>query len=379
MAEPLGPQRHLFDLPDDVAYLNCAYFSPQPNRVRDAGLAAVRLRSRPWEVTPPDFFEPGERLRHLFAGLVGGDAAGVAFVPSVSYGVGVAAANLTIGEGRSVVVLAEQFSSDVYPWRAKVASEGGRIVTVPHPGATDWTSALLERIDGDTAVVAVSNCHWTDGRKVDLAAAGEAARRVGAALVVDLSQSLGAAPFRVDAVKPDFLVAVGYKWLMGPYSFGYLWAAPHRREGEPLEQTWASRVGSEDFSRLVDYTDELKPGARRYDYGEAANFTLTPMATAALELITELTPERIAATVAPLTERLERGSAELGLEPVPSQHRFAHLMGVRFPGGIPKALRPALADANVSVSVRSDSVRVSPNVYNTPKDIDRLLEVFDSL
>jgi len=379
MADPLGPQRHRFDIPDEVAYLNCAYFSPQPLAVREAGLAALDVKSHPWNVVPDDFFSPGERLRRLFAGLVNGDADGVAFAPSVSYAVGVAARNVEVGAGRNVVMLAEQFSSDVYPWRARVAEGGGDIVTVPHPGDAAWTDALLEHIDDDTAVVAVSNVHWTDGRKVDLARVGAAVRDVGAALVVDVSQSLGAVPFDVEAVRPDFVVAVGYKWLMGPYSHGYLWAAPHRREGAPIEETWTSRMGSEDFSRLVDYTDELKAGARRYDYGEWSNFTLMPMATAALELITELGPERIGATIAPLTERLERGSAEIGLQPVHSDHRFEHLMGVRFPGGIPDALRPALAAANVHVSVRSDSIRVSPNVYNTAGDIDRLLEVFDSI
>ena len=380
MAESLGLQRHRFDIPDEVAYLNCAYFSPQPLAVREAGLAALDTKAHPWNVLPDDFFTPGERLRQLFAGLVNGDADGVAFAPSVSYAVGVAVRNVEVGPGRNVVVLTEQFSSDVYPWRGKVAEDGGEIVTVPHPGPdAAWTDALLDHVDDDTAVVAVSNVHWTDGRKVDLVKVGEAARSVGAALVVDVSQSLGAVPFDVEAVQPDFVVAVGYKWLMGPYSHGYLWAAPHRRDGVPIEQTWTSRVRSEDFSRLVDYTDELKAGARRYDYGEWSNFTLMPMATAALEFITELTPERIGATIAPFTERLERGAAEIGLQPVRSEHRFEHMMGVRFPGGIPDGLRPALAAANVHVSVRSDSIRVSPNVYNSEGDIDRLLEVFDSV
>jgi selenocysteine lyase/cysteine desulfurase len=379
MAESLGLQRHRFDIPDEVAYLNCAYFSPQPRAVREAGLAALNTKAHPWKVVPGDFFTPGERLRELFAGLVNGDGDGVGFAPSVSYAVGVAARNVEVGPGRNVVMLAEQFSSDVYPWRAKVAEDGGGIVTVPHPGDAAWTDALVHHIDDDTAVVAVSNVHWTDGRKVDLVKVGEAARSVGAALVVDVSQSLGAVRFDVEAVQPDFVVAVGYKWLMGPYSHGYLWAAPHRRGGMPIEQTWTSRMGSEDFSRLVDYTDELKAGARRYDYGEWSNFTLLPMATAALELIAELTPEGIGATIAPLTDRLERGAVEIGLQPVRSQHRFEHMMGVRFPGGIPGALRPALAAADVHVSVRSDSVRVSPNVYNTESDIDRLLEVFDTV
>ena len=379
MPQPLPPQRHLFDLSDDIAYLNCAYFTPQPNRVRDAGRRAIDAQSHPWEVTAPDFFGPGEDLRNRFASLVSGDADGVALIPSVSYGVGVAAANVRLGSGRTIVVLDEQFPSDVYPWRAKVEAEGGAMVTVPPPAGGSWTTGVLEAIDESTAVVAVPNCHWTDGRAVDLEAVGEAVRSVGATLVVDASQSLGAHPLDVSVVRPDYLISVGYKWLFGPYSLGYLWVAPEHRGGVPLEQTWMGRLGSEDFTRLVDYTDDFQRGARRFDVGEWSNFTLVPMALAALGLVEEWGPENVAASLAPLTSRLEVGSAGLGLDPVRSESRLAHLMGVRFHDGIPAGLRDALAAAGVYVSLRSDAVRVAPHLFNTTGDIDRLLEVFDSV
>ena len=106
MAGPLQSQSHLFDIPGDVAYLNCAYMPPLPRTVRDAGRRFLD-DSTPWGITPRDFFEPGDRLRIAVAELIGGDADGVAFVPSVSYGIGVAARNLTVGPGRTVVMLDE--------------------------------------------------------------------------------------------------------------------------------------------------------------------------------------------------------------------------------------------------------------------------------
>lgn len=374
MAEPLAPLRDRFDIPADVAYLNCAYFSPKPDVVLEAGRRA--LDTQPWEVGPPDFFGPAEALREEFARLVGGDADGVAFVPSVSYGVGVAARNLDVGPGRSVVVVDEQFPSDLYPWRRLVAEGGGSIVTVEHLGTGTWTDPVVAAIDESTAVVVAPHVHWTDGRVFDLEAIGERAREVGAALVVDASQSLAAAPFDVATVQPDFLVSVGYKWQFGPYSYSYLWAAPHRRDGIPLEDTWIGRKGSEDFSRLVDYTDEMQPGARRYDVGEFSNFILVPMAQAALEFINDLGPDRIAATIEPLTAAIEMGSRELGLEPVPRSDRLAHLIGVRFPTGIPDGLRGRLAADKVFVSIRGSAVRIGPNVYNTMEDVERLLDAF---
>ena len=96
----LGSQRDLFEIPEDIVYLNCAYMSPQLRPAREAGEKAVSRKSRPWEITPDDFFEEAEELRALFARLVGGDAEGVAIVPSVSYGISVAAANVAVREGR---------------------------------------------------------------------------------------------------------------------------------------------------------------------------------------------------------------------------------------------------------------------------------------
>jgi len=379
VAQPLASQRHLFDIPEDVAYLNCAYFSPKPHVVIEAGRRALTTQSHPWEVEPRHFFDPPDALRQEFATLVGGDADGVAFVPSVSYGVGVAARNTEVGSGRSVVVAGEQFPSDLYPWRAKVAREGGSIVTVEPPGTGDWTAPIISAIDESTAVVVAPACHWTDGRAFDLSAIGTAARSVGAALVVDASQSVGAIPFEVGAVKPDFLVSVGYKWQLGPYGYGYLWVAPRHRVGTPIEDTWIGRKGSEDFARLVDYTDEYQPGARRFDVGEFSNFGLVPMATAALQFINELTPARIAATLEPLTAAVEHGTRELGLDPIPAADRLPHLVGFRFPGELPAGLRDRLAVDRVYVSVRGNAVRVAPNVYNTMGDVERLLAAFRSV
>ena len=127
----LPSQRHLFDIPDGICYLNCSYMSPQLRSVRGAGEKAVSTKSRPWEVTPTDFFEESERARELFARIVGGDAEGVAILPSVSYGMAVATANVSVQRGQNIVVLAEQFPSNVYPWRELAKQRDAELVTVP--------------------------------------------------------------------------------------------------------------------------------------------------------------------------------------------------------------------------------------------------------
>ncbi len=376
MPVALGSQRGLFEIPDDVAYLNCAYMSPQLRAVRKVGERAVARKSRPWEVTPRDFFEDSETARRLFAEIVGGEADGVAIIPSVSYGMAVAAANVPIEAGQSIVVLDEQFPSNVYPWRELAKRTGADLITVPRPADHDWTSAVLERVNERTAVVAMPNCHWTDGSFVDLRRVGERTREVGAALVVDAIQSLGAYPLDVSEVRPDFLVAGSYKWLLGPYGIGFMYVGEEYREGDPIEHNWINRRGSEDFSQLVQYEDAFQPGARRFDVGEHSNFILLPMANEALRQILAWGVDNIAGTLKALTARIGDEAHGLGIKVVPAERRAGHMIGLALGPEAPKDLAARLARESVFVSVRGLNLRVSPHLYNTGRDVERL---FDSL
>lgn len=372
--------RALFDIPEGVTYLNCAFMSPQLRSVAAAGRAAMQSEAAPWTIAPADWFSTSDRVRALAALVMGVDADGIALVPSASYGIAVAAANVPVRHGQSIVVLDEQFPSNVYAWRELAKARDARIRTVRRDPDGTWTEGLLDAIDEDTAVVAVPNCHWTDGSLVDLVRVGNAARAVGAALVVDASQSMGVLPLDMDAVRPDFLVSVGYKWLMGPYSVAYLYAAPKWRDaGVPLENSWLTRAGSEDFAGLVDYTDEFRAGARRFDMGEFPHFVLAPMAIAGLEQVLEWGVDNIQASLARLTRLVEEGVAGLASTALPAERRVGHMIGIRFPGALPPGIGQALSDARVYVGVRGDALRIAPHLYNDASDIGRLFDVLGDL
>jgi selenocysteine lyase/cysteine desulfurase len=366
-------QRALFDIPSDVAWLNCAYMAPLMTSVSQAGVAGVLRKTTPWAVKPAHFFGESETARGLFASLIGGDADGVAFVPSVSYAMAVAAANFPLDRRQTVVTVEGDFPSAVYAFRELAAGCGARVVTVPRPDDFDWTSALLAAITPETAIVVAPPCTWTDGGRIDLEKVAKAARAVSAALVVDATQALGAVPFSVAAVQPDLVVASAYKWLLGPYSIGMMWLAPKWRGGRPVEHNWLNRAGSEDFARLVDYRDDYQPGARRFDVGERSNFALMPMVVAALEQILAWRPERIAATIGMHTTSIAAAAAELGFVVAPPEFRSPHMIGLWQRGGVPGELATRLADAKVFVSVRGDAIRVSPHVWTSEEDVGRLL------
>ncbi|MBL8136613.1 MAG: aminotransferase class V-fold PLP-dependent enzyme [Acidobacteria bacterium] len=373
-------QKSSFSLPGDEHYLNCAYMSPISVAVETAGMTGVARKRVPSRIATSDFFTESDRARALFARLINApDPSRVAIIPAASYGLAIAARNLPAGAGQNIVVTHEQFPANVHAWRRLARDRGVEIRVVAPPDVTDgrgqgWNEGLLEAIDASTAIVALGHVHWTDGTKFDLGAIGARARDVGAALVVDGTQSVGALPFDVQAIQPDALVCATYKWLMGPYSMGFAYLGTRFDAGEPLEETWIGRAGSENFKELVNYRDDYQPGAVRYDVGERTNFALMPMAIAALEQVLEWQPARVQEYCATLTADLFERVRALGYTVEAPEYRGAHLFGLRAPAGTDiTAVGERLRAQKVLVSLRGSALRVSPHVYNDARDIDALL------
>ena len=368
----LSCQRALFSIPSGVHYLNCAYMSPLLKSVEEAGIRGMHLKRAPHVIAPNHFFEESNRARALFARLVNVESHEVALIPSASYGIATVARNLTVTSTQNIVVLHEQFPSNVYSWRRLAKDSGAELRTVaPDEGigrADSLNARILDAVDDATAVVAVGPVHWADGTRIDLRAIGDQARSVGAAFVVDGTQSVGALPIDAKALGIDALICAAYKWLMGPYSIGAMYLGPRFVDGIPLEETWIARKGSENFGGLVNYGDEYQPGAIRFDVGERSNFILMPMMIAGLEQVLEWGPENIQDYCADLMQNAKREAAALGY--ATSDDCGAHLFGVRVPPHVPLArLQEELGRRNVSVSLRGENIRIAPHLYNDEEDV----------
>jgi selenocysteine lyase/cysteine desulfurase len=352
--------------------------SPVSRRVEWAGIDGIRRKRNPGRIGPDDFFAGPEAVRAAFGRLIGAEDRGrIAILPSASYGLAVAARNTPIAAGGNVVIAAEQFPSNVYIWKRLCAEAGAELRIVAAPDASSrgpaWNTALLDAIDGSTAAVAMGQVHWTDGTRFDLEAIGIRAREVGAAFIVDGAQSVGAMPFDLGRIRPDALVCVGYKWLMGPYGVAVGWYGERYDAGVPLEETWLARTGSEDFRGLVDYEDEYRPGAARYDVGESSNFILMPMMAAALEQVLGWGVDSIAEHCAALLEPLAAEARERGWQVEASADRAPHILGVRLPADLDiEGLKGALDRRSVVASLRGAALRVSPHVYNDRRDVEAL-------
>lgn len=373
--KPIACQRDRFAIPRNVHYLNCAYMAPLADSIVAAMEEGARRKAAPWTFRPEDFFSICEHFRDRAAAVARVSAECVAIVPSVSYALATAARNIPLRTGQGIVTLADQFPSNVYVWRELAGKTGASVVTARRDPGSAWTDAVLDCIGPDTGLVAVPHCHWVDGRVVDLEAVGEKCRSVGAALVLDLTQSLGAMPLDLEKVRPDFAVAACYKWLMGPYGIGMLYVDPRHHSGASIEHNWINRGGSEDFSRLVDYRDDFQPGARRFDMGEKSNPPLLMGASAAFDFLLEFGVDAIAETLSGETEAIAAPARALGLDCAGLGIRAPHFLSIGFPGDMPTRLLDRLAASNVFVSARGTSLRITPHLYNDAVDRDALLEV----
>ncbi|HSN20805.1 MAG TPA: aminotransferase class V-fold PLP-dependent enzyme [Usitatibacter sp.] len=373
-------QRHLFDVPRHVAYFNCASSTPQLNAAREGLGASVAARSRPWARTAADYFTDAEAIRRLSAEAIGGDAEGFAIVPAASYALASAARALEprLQPGDGIVMMAEEFPSMVLAFRRVASERGAAIVTVPIPADGDWTTAIRSSIRAGVKVVAISSCHWTNGARVDLARIAEACRAVGAALVVDGTQTVGAMPFDFEAIAPDFLAVAGYKWMLGTYGVGLLHVAPKWRDARPLEESWLARQGAEDFAALVRPSNEYQPGARRFDVGEKGT-ALLPAAIAGLEQLREWGVASIAETLAEVNARIAEALAALGFRVAPPALRCPHMFGAEIPEGFGGDVVAALRAEDIYISRRGRSLRFSPHLHVDDADVERLVATLRSL
>ncbi len=375
----LPSQRHLFDIPRDVAYLNAAAWSPLPLAVQEAGRAGVARKGRPWELDPGLGAFQHERCRAAAAALIGAQAEDVALVSSVSYGVAVAGKIFAPPAGTRVLVLQDDHSSPVLEWMARAPAQGFTIDTVPRPADGDWTAAVeaaIAKPGAPVSLASISNVHWSDGGAIDLLRIAPLLRAQGAALLVDATHGAGVMPIDVTVIDPDFLIFPTYKWVLGPYGRAFLYVAKRRQDGVPLEQTPFGRksVSSERVPYFADLA--YAPTARRFDMGERDHFIGLDMAATGMEMMAGWGQGAIAERCAMLTARLEEGLSAFGASLPKRALRAPHILCVGFRGAMPAGLVDAMAALGAYAAPRLGRLRISPHVYNDEEDVDRFVDVY---
>jgi selenocysteine lyase/cysteine desulfurase len=370
----LPTQRHLFDIPRDVAYFNNGSYTPLPRSVREAGEIGVAAKSTPWLMDHEAIAWRVEAVRIAAAGFIGASADDMAIIHSAAYGVATAAANLEIQAGTRILLIEGEFPSQSLEWARRAELTGATIDMVARPKDGDWTAALLTRIQQPglppVGIAALTPLVWTDGTLIDLERLTPALQQQGAAIVIDATQAAGVLPLDVGRLGADYLVFPTYKWLLGPYTLAFMYVAPARQNGVPLEQYGMNRVGGSD--PFAGRLGPSIPTARRFDMGQRNNPVSLPMGLAGMELLhhwgTGPLGERLRAT----TDRLAEIAEMRGFRPIPRAQRAPHILGLHPPPGLDvSTVVPALAEHGVHVAERGGNIRIGAHAYNDDDDVTR--------
>jgi selenocysteine lyase/cysteine desulfurase len=363
------------------AYFDHAAVGPIPRNSATAMRNWAEQASEDGDVPWPTWSAQAGKLRVLASSLLHCQPQEIALVPNTTFGINVVAAGYRWKPGDSVVLLANEFPSNLLPWVAlEKRGVDVRQVAVDSTGVVDMT-ALDAAVDRTTRIVSVSWVGYASGLRLDLARVCEMAHARGAQLFVDAIQGLGVFPLSVDEIPIDYAAADGHKWMLGPEGCGILYIREKNLEYlEPLMLGWSSIEASHQFQSQGAI---IKQTASRYEGGSPNHVGQIGLCQS-LGLLMDLgchEPENsIANAVLDNADEIESRLASVGACVFRPRHldRQRHSMSgiVSFvlDGHDPVKVRKSLLDGGIVLSVRHDRLRVATHAYNNREDIDRLVE-----
>ena len=364
---------------EGATYLNLAGQSPVPKVGIKALQKAIEWKNSPHTVPDNEYFDLPNRVRVAIAKLIGAHPDEIALTPGASAGTQAVAYGLNWKAGDEVITASGEFPLQYATWKPMEEREGIAAKVVKPSGQFHSAEDFIAALTPKTRLVSVSHVRFDDGSLLDAAKLAAACHAQGALLLLDVSQSCGAVPMGVAQLGADFLVSAGYKWLLGPFGTGFFWCKhEHIAKMRPGPFYWMAAEGVNNFADLATAPPRPANAARRWDAPETANFyNLT-----ALEAGLGLALRAGAATVLEHNHKLiEQLFARLPLDRcvvASPQERSRRGPYGCFQARTPektKALYDKLRAQNVITSLREGKIRVSPYLYNTERDIDRLVSV----
>jgi selenocysteine lyase/cysteine desulfurase len=364
---------------EDATYLNLAGQSPMPKVAVRAIQAAVELKKFPQRIPDTAFFDVPNRLRASLAKLIGAQPEDIALTSGASTGMSAVAYGLNWRAGDEILTATREFPLQYATWKPMEEREGLKLNIVSPRDRFLTADDVIAALTPKTRLVSISLVRFENGVLLDAARVAAACHAQGALLLLDASQACGAVPINVEMLGADFLVSAGYKFLLGPFGTGFFWAKPeHVANMRPGPFYWMAGKGVDNFASMDFANLKPAPSGRRWDAAETANYFNHAALDASVEFVLRAGPETVREHNQNLIEllysRLPKDRC------VPTSPLDPALRGpyACFAARAPEktmALYDRLRKENIIVSLREGSIRVSPYLFNTERDIDHLISM----
>jgi selenocysteine lyase/cysteine desulfurase len=364
---------------DSVTYLNVATQGPIPLVSAVAAQKAVEWKKSPHRIPDDSYFGLPDRIRALLAKMIQAEPEEIAITTGASGGLLAVASAIDWQPAAEVLIARGEFPAHLATWMP--LADAGRIALriIDPVGRFITADDFVGQLGPHTRLVSVSLVRFDDASRLDAQRLAVACRKAGVLLLLDVSQCAGAMPVNVRELGADFFVCAGYKWLLSPYGTGFFWVRSELiGKLRPGPLYWKGVEGARDFHSLPFSSMKPAPGARRWDSPETASFFNLTAMEASLDFILRAGVDTIwnhnAALVHQTIERLPRDRCVLTSPADAAAHGPFVCFAARSAEKT-RALFEKLKAENVVVALRENSIRVAPHLYNTPRDIDRLISV----
>ncbi|MGH9676689.1 MAG: aminotransferase class V-fold PLP-dependent enzyme [Candidatus Acidiferrum sp.] len=364
---------------EGATYLNMAANAPMPKVSLRAVQAALDWKKFPQRIPDAAYFDVPGRIRASIARLIGAKAGEIALTTGASGGMTAVAYGLSWKPGDEILTAKGEFPLQYTTWKPMEEREGVKLKVIAPRERFITADDFIAGLTPKTKLVSASMVRFDDGSLLDAARLAAACHAQGTLLLLDVSQSCGAIPFDVAQLGADFMICAGYKWLLGPFGTGFFWAKQeHIDAARPGPFYWMALEGMDSFSSMNLSDPKPTRSAKRWDTPETASYFNLSGLDASLEFVLKMGAETVARQNRNLIEllyaRLPKDRC-VPTSPLDPSRRGPYGC---FAGRTPEKtaeLYERLKKENVFVAMREGNLRVSPHLYNTERDIDRLISV----
>lgn len=366
--------RQLFPATQKYVYLNSAAVAPMPTVSVEAVAKQLRDVSENGTVNMQDWLDTKKRCRHLVAEMLKVRPEQIAFMRNTSDGFSTVANGLDWAEGDNIVTFDNEFPSNYYPWRRIRDVFGVELRTVSETNGRIDLDELIDLIDEDTRVVAISAVQFNSGFRADLERIGRAAREVDALFAVDIIQAFGVIPFDLEAQFVDVACGASHKWLFSPEGCGIIYLSDRARKRiEPTLVGWISVETPWDFS---DYEQNWKPNTLAWETGTGPSSLFYGMEQS-LKILHEIGAEKIEKYLEDLTDYLCGLLEAKDYQIVSSRQEGEKSQIVSLmpkTGQHSSQVAANLEQKNIIISPRGERLRIAPHIFNNWMDIEKLMD-----